>query len=153
MPNLFNLDFLDFLELLDKHKVSYLLVGGYAVILHGYGRSTGDLDLWIHQTPENYYNLKKVYQDFGAPIFSIEDFDSEKFDVWGIGVEPRKIEILTKVSGLQFTETFKNCNWLELDKCKVPYIDFEDLIKNKKASGRLKDLADIEQLNKLNKNI
>lgn len=153
MPNLFNLDFLDFLELLDKYNVSYLLVGGYAVILHGYGRSTGDLDLWIHQTPENYYRLKKAYQDFGAPIFSIEDFDSEKFDVWSIGVEPRKIEILTKVSGLQFIETFKNCNWLKLEKCNVPYIDFDDLIKNKTASGRLKDLADIEQLNKLNKKI
>jgi len=153
MPNLFNLDFLDFLELLDKYKVSYLLVGGYAVILHGYGRSTGDLDLWINQTPENYYKLKKVYQDFGAPIFPIEDFDSEKFDVWSIGVEPRKIEILTRVSGLQFGDAYKNCNWLELEKFKVPFIDFEDLIKNKTASGRLKDLADIEQLKKLKKNI
>lgn len=153
MPNLFNLDFLDFLELLDKYKVSYLLVGGYAVILHGYGRSTGDLDLWINQTPENYYKLEKVYQDFGAPIFPIEDFDSEKFDVWSIGVEPRKIEILTHVSGLQFAETFINCKWLELEKFKVPFIDFEDLIKNKTASGRLKDLADIEQLKKLKKKI
>ena len=69
MPNLFNLDFLDFLELLDKYNVSYILVGGYAVILHGYGRSIGDLDLWINQSPENYYKLKKVYQDFGEPIF------------------------------------------------------------------------------------
>ncbi|NDP28178.1 MAG: hypothetical protein GZ087_12250 [Flavobacterium sp.] len=148
MPNLFNIDFLDFLKLLDKHKVYYLLVGGYAVILHGYARSTGDLDLWIKQTPENYTNLKKVYTDFGAPIFSIEDFESEKFDVWGIGVEPRKIEILTKVSGLNFEESIKNCRWLELEKCRVPYIDFEDLIKNKLATGRYKDLADIEQLKK-----
>lgn len=151
MPNLFNVDFLEFLELLDKHKVNYLLVGGYAVILHGYGRSTGDIDLWIAQTAENYNNLKKVYDDFGAPIFSKEDFDNEKLDVWSIGVEPRKIEILTKVSGLKFEESFTHCNWLQLDKFKVPYIDFDDLIKNKLATGRYKDLADIEQLKKLKK--
>ena len=148
MPNLFNVDFLEFLELLDKNSVNYLLVGGYAVILHGYGRSTGDLDLWINQTPENYSKLQKTYKEFGAPIFSAEDFESEKFDVWSIGVEPRKIEILTKVSGLQFDESLRNCNWLEIEKFKVPYIDFDDLIKNKLATGRYKDLADIEQLKK-----
>ena len=151
MPNLFNVDFWEFLELLSKHQVDYILVGGYAVILHGYGRSTGDMDLWINQTPENYYKLKETYKDFGAPIFSIEDFDSEKFDVWSIGVEPRKIEILTNVSGLHFEESYKNCNWLALEGIKVPYIEFDDLIKNKTASGRLKDLADIEQLNKMKK--
>ncbi|WP_395044710.1 hypothetical protein [Flavobacterium sp.] len=148
MPNLFNIDFLDFLELLDKHNVDYLLVGGYAVILHGFGRSTGDLDLWINKNSENYNKLQQVYNDFGAPIFSIEDFESEKFDVWSIGVEPRKIEILTKVSGLNFGESLTNCKWLELEKFKVPYIDFDDLIKNKKSTGRLKDLLDIEQLSK-----
>lgn len=148
MPNLFNNDFLDFLELLKIHDVNYLLVGGYAVILHGYGRSTGDLDLWIDQTSENYNKLRKVYLDFGAPIFSEEDFNNEKIDVWSIGVEPRKIEILTKVTGLQFNESLKNCNWLELEKIKVPYIDFDDLIKNKLATGRYKDLADVEQLNR-----
>ena len=148
MPNLFNNDFLDFLELLKIHDVNYLLVGGYAVILHGYGRSTGDLDLWIDQTSENYNKLRKVYFDFGAPIFSEEEFNNEKIDVWSIGVEPRKIEILTKVTGLKFNESLKNCNWLELEKIKVPYIDFDDLIKNKLATGRYKDLADVEQLNR-----
>ena len=96
MPNLFNIDFLEFLELLEKFKVDYLLVGDYAVILHGYGRSTGDLDLWVDQTSDNYNKLKQVYSDFGAPIFSIEEFENGKFDVWSIGVEPRKIEVLTK---------------------------------------------------------
>ena len=74
MPtNLFNADFLDFLELLDKHDVDFLLVGGYAVILHGYVRSTGDLDLWINKTSKNYSKLKQAYLDFGTPIFSKED--------------------------------------------------------------------------------
>ena len=102
MQNVFNIDFLEFLELLDNHEVEYLLVGGYAVILHGYARSTGDMDLWVNQTNENYNKLKLVYTNFGAPIFSIEDFESDTFDVWSIGMEPRKIEILTKVSGLEF---------------------------------------------------
>jgi hypothetical protein len=148
MQNVFNIDFLEFLELLDNHEVEYLLVGGYAVILHGYARSTGDMDLWVNQTNENYNKLKLVYTNFGAPIFSFEDFESDKFDVWSIGVEPRKIEILTKVSGLEFKESKKNCVYLNFEKFKIPYIDFEDLMKNKITTGRLKDLADVEQLMK-----
>jgi hypothetical protein len=148
MQNVFNIDFLEFLELLDNHEVEYLLVGGYAVILHGYARSTGDMDLWVNQTNENYNKLKLVYTNFGAPIFSKEDFESDTFDVWSIGLEPRKIEILTKVSGLEFKESKKNCIYLNFEKFKIPYIDFEDLMKNKMATGRLKDLADVEQLMK-----
>jgi hypothetical protein len=151
MPNLFNFDFLEFLELLEKHNVDFLLVGGYAVIIHGYTRSTGDLDLWIDKTQENYKNLKKVYSDFGAPIFAENEFESDEVDVWSIGVEPRKIEILTKVDGLIFSESKNHCEWFKLEKIKVPYIDFDDLIKNKQASGRFKDLADIEQLKRLKK--
>ena len=112
MPNLFNKDFFDFLILLNKYNVDYLLVGGYAVILHGYGRSTGDMDLWVNQNEENYNRLKEVYIQFGAPIFSFEEFFSDQFDVWSMGVEPRKIEILTKVSGLNFTESKSHCNWI-----------------------------------------
>jgi hypothetical protein len=148
MPNLFNKDFLDFLQLLDKYNVDFLLVGGYAVILHGYARSTGDMDLWVNQNEENYSKLKKVYEEFGAPIFSLEEFFSDKFDVWSMGVEPRKIEVLTKVSGLNFIESKSHCDWINEKDFKVPYIDFEDLMKNKLASGRLKDLLDYQQLKK-----
>lgn len=148
MPNLFNKDFLDFLQLLDKYNVDFLLVGGYAVILHGYARSTGDMNLWVNQNEENYSKLKKVYEEFGAPIFSLEEFFSDKFDVWSMGVEPRKIEVLTKVSGLNFIESKSHCDWINEKDFKVPYIDFEDLMKNKLASGRLKDLLDYQQLNK-----
>ena len=149
--NIFNLDFLEFLELLEKHKVDFLLVGGYAVVLHGYIRSTGDMDLWIERTNENYQKLKKVYLDFSAPIFPEEQFSNPIFNVWGIGVEPSKIEILTQVDGLLFDESYKKRKYFKVDKLQIPYIDFEDLIKNKQASGRFKDLADIEQLNKLKK--
>lgn len=149
--NIFNIDFLEFLELLEKHKVDFLLVGGYAVVLHGYIRSTGDMDLWIERTDDNYQKIKKVYLDFSAPIFPEEEFSNHKFNVWGIGIEPSKIEIVTQVDGLSFDESFKNRKYFKVDKLQIPYIDFEDLIKNKTASGRYKDLADIEQLKKLKK--
>lgn len=148
MPNLFNTDFSEFLKLLEGHIVDFLLVGGYAVILHIYIRSTGDLALWINKTSNNYTNLKKACQDFGAPMFSEIDFENDKFDVWSIGVAPRKIEILTHVDGLVFNQSKIHCKWFELEKFKVPYINSDDLIKNKLATGRYKDLADIEQLKK-----
>ncbi len=147
--NIFNADFLEFLMLLEKHKVDFLLVGGYAVVLHGYVRSTGDMDLWIERTDYNYQKLKKVYLDFRAPIFPQEQFSNDSFNVWGIGIEPTKIEILTQVDGLIFKESFKKRKFFKVDKLQICYIDFEDLIKNKQASGRFKDLADIEQLKKL----
>ena len=149
--NIFNLDFLEFLELLQKHEVDFLLVGGYAVILHGYVRSTGDMDLWINRTPENYDKLKKVYSDFGAPIFPFDQFLNDQFEVWGIGVEPSKIEILTHVDGLVFEESFEKKYCFNVDKLQIPSINLEDLIKNKLASGRYKDLADIDQLEKIKK--
>jgi hypothetical protein len=148
MPNLFNIDFIEFLQLLDKHQVNYLLVGGYAVILHGYVRTTGDMDLWLEKSEDNYEKLTKVYFDFGVPIFEFNEFLNDKFDVWSIGVEPTKIEILTQVDGLNFNESYANKNYLDFDQFKIPYINFNDLIKNKLASGRYKDLADVEQLNK-----
>lgn len=151
--NIFNIDFYEFLELLEKYKVDFLLVGGYAVVLHGFVRSTGDIDLWIERTEVNYEKLKKVYQDFTAPIFPKEQFFDENITVWGIGVEPTKIEIITEVDGLQFQESFAKCVYFKVEKLNVPYIDFEDLIKNKLASGRYKDLADVEQLQKNKKNI
>lgn len=151
MPDIFNPDFIDFLKFLNKNEVEYLLVGGYAVILHGYIRSTGDMDLWVKKSKDNYLKIKKTYNDFGAPMFSESHFLETELDVWSIGKEPSKIEILTNVDGLEFNESFKNCNWFDLEKIKIPYIYFDDLIKNKLASGRYKDLADIEQLSKIKK--
>ena len=149
--NIFNIDFLDFLKLLEKQKIDFLLVGGYAVVLHGYIRSTGDMDLWIERNSQNYQKLKKVYAEFGAPIFPEEQFADENFNVWGIGREPSKIEILTQVDGLKFRDSFKKRIYFNVDKLQIPYIDFDDLIMNKLATGRYKDLADIEQLKKKNK--
>lgn len=149
MLNLFNVDFIEFLELLNKHEVDYLLVGGYAVVLHGYNRSTGDMDIWVNKSEGNYTKLQKVYSDFAAPIFTKDDFLSKDFNVWSMGKEPVKIEVITEIIGLVFKNSIQNCKWYELNDFKIPFVDLEDLIKTKKASGRPKDIADVEQLNKV----
>jgi hypothetical protein len=97
MADLFNQDFQDFIEALNRAEVEYILVGGYAVILHGYIRSTADMDVWVNKTAANHIKLKKAFVLFGAPVFSQEEFLGDRFDVWGIGIEPIRIEALNKV--------------------------------------------------------
>ena len=151
MANLFNDDFADFLEACSVNKVEFLLVGGYAVILHGYIRSTADMDIWVNKTSENYLKLAKAFKDFGAPIFSENDFLGNAYDVWGIGVEPNKIEIMSEVKGIEFSECLEVCKRMPLKNFEVPYIHLKHLLQAKEAAGRFKDKADIEQLKKKNK--
>src|SRR5205085_4767004 len=99
MANLFNDDFIDFLRAFNHQKVEHLLVGGYAVILHGYTRSTADMDIWVKRTSENYLRIKKAFKEFGAPVFSENDFLGDAKDVWALGREPSKIEIMSQVKG------------------------------------------------------
>ncbi len=150
---LFNQDFSDFLEALSKNKVAYLLVGGYAVILHGYIRSTDDMDVWVKKTAENYKNLQRAFNHFGAPIFSEQEFLEDTYDVWGLGIEPNKIEIMSDVKGLDFEESLAICKKVAIKDFEVPYIHLKHLIQAKQAAGRYKDKADIEQLLKKNDTI
>ena len=111
MSNIFNNDFRDFLSALNEAKVEYLLIGGYSVILHGYPRTTGDMDLWVNKTQKNYQKLCKSFLIFGMPVF---DMTLKKFmnnaqnDVFSFGRPPSQIDILTKVKGLNFKEAFAN---------------------------------------------
>ncbi len=148
MANLFNQDFLEFIDALNTSTVDYMLVGGYAVILHGYIRSTADMDVWVHKTSSNYLKLSKAFQQFGAPIFSEAEFLGNEYDVWGIGVEPNKIEVLNNIKGIQFTEAFPLCKTFFQNEIPVKFIHLIHLLKAKEAAGRFKDLADIEQLTK-----
>lgn len=150
MANLFNQDFQDFIEALNQAEVEYILVGGYAVILHGYIRSTADMDVWVNKTAFNYQKLIKAFQLFGAPVFSEKEFLGNQFDVWGIGIEPNKIEILNKITGVEFSEAFPQCKTFTQNHVHVRYIHLKHLIQAKKAAGRFKDKDDIEQLNKRN---
>lgn len=151
MANLFNQDFQDFIQSLNDNHVAYILVGGYAVILHGYIRSTADMDVWIEKTKDNYQRLKKALIQFGAPVFSEEEFVGNEFDVWGFGREPNRIEIMNEVKGLNFTETYAESKIYSQENIEIRYIHFNHLLQAKEAAGRYKDKNDIEQLQKKKK--
>ena len=150
MADLFNEHFRDFINALNNHKVEYVLVGGMAVILHGYIRGTGDMDVWVNKTKENYFRLKTAFNEFGMSVFDMteEKFLGDEFDVWSFGVSPVKIEVMTAVKGLQFDETFKMAQYYSENNLQIRFIHINHLIQAKKASGRHRDLDDIEQLTK-----
>lgn len=145
-----NPDFTDFIEALNKAEVEYLLVGGYAVIYYGYNRTTGDLDIWVNPTIENYQRLTIAFDRFGMGMFGMEEkvfVESQQYNVFTFGRPPVCIEILTAVSGLEFKEAHKNARTVEYDEgLYVPLIDLPDLVRNKRSSNRPKDLDDIEKL-------
>jgi Nucleotidyltransferase of unknown function (DUF6036) len=150
MANLFNDHFREFIKALNDNKVEYILVGGMAVILHGYIRGTGDMDIWVHKTKDNYHRLIGAYTQFGMPVFDMTEdaFLGDDFDVWSIGVQPVKIEIMTAVKGLSFEEAFPLSQVYLENGLEIRYLHLNHLIQAKRAAGRFRDLDDIEQLTK-----
>jgi len=150
MGNIFNVDFLDFIQTLNDAEVEYMLVGGYATIIHGYNRTTGDLDIWVHQTGENYNRLKKAFKQFQMPVFDMTKtrfLHDKSVDVFSFGRPPVSIDIITNLKGLEFKQVWINVEEKEIDeKVKVKVIHVNDLIAAKKASNRPKDQDDIEHL-------
>lgn len=143
LPN----DFKDFLRLLNSNQVEYLLIGGYAVGYHGYPRATNDLDVWVAIHDKNAERLVDVMQSFGfsVPELSKALFLQEK-QIVRMGVPPMRIEILTSISGVAFDECYADRILDEVDGISINLIDLEHLKQNKKASGRYKDLNDLENL-------
>ena len=146
MNNIFNQDFKELISLLNEQYVEYILVGGYAVILHGYVRTTGDLDLWLNRTPENYKRFIAAGNIFGLPT---SEMTEQKFlydkgiDVFSFGRPPNGLDIMLDVKGLIFKECFDLSSMYETDDIKIRLINYNHLIVAKKASGRPKDLVDI----------
>lgn len=140
-------DFKEFLKLLNKYKVEYLLVGGYAVGYHGYPRATADMDIWIAVNQTNARTMVKVLNEFGfdAPELT-SDLFMEENKVIRMGVPPVRLEIITSISGVDFETCYQHKNYGKIDGVEVNIINLEDLKKNKKASGRYKDLNDLENL-------
>jgi hypothetical protein len=150
MANIFNEDFRDFLAALNEQEVRYLLVGGFSVILYGYSRTTGDMDIWVERTSENYQKLKKAFNQFGMPVFDMTEqnfLSHPSWDVFTFGVPPVAIDVMVKVKGLNFQECFDKSVIFEDDDLKIRTIHKNDLIQAKKSSGRAKDLNDLENLN------
>jgi predicted nucleotidyltransferase len=149
MGNIFNSDFRDFISSLNKHRVKYILVGGYSVILHGYSRTTGDMDLWVERTEENYIKIKNAFQDFGMPVFDMtkENFMSHPvWDVFTFGVPPVAIDIMIKLDGFSFQEVYERAITFHDDNLEIRVIHKNDLIAAKQKAGRSKDLNDLENL-------
>jgi hypothetical protein len=146
MANIFNDDFQDFINCLEKSKVKYILVGGYSVVLHGYPRTTGDLDIWVEKSASNYNLLTIAFYDFGMPIMDQEIFLSNEVDVFTYGRPPQAIDLMTECKGLLFENAYENSNIITVDSIKVRLIHYNDLITAKKSAGRHKDLNDLEHL-------
>lgn len=148
--DIFNDDFKEFIEALNGAEVEYVLVGGYSVILHGYSRTTGDLDIWVNPTPENYRKLARAFSQFGMPVFDMTEarfLNTDENDVFSFGRPPVGIDLMTKVKGLDFESVFEKSDWFEIDEnLKVRAIRLADLLTAKQAANRPKDLDDIENL-------
>jgi len=140
-------DFKEFLKLLNVRKIKYLLIGGYAVGYHGYPRATADMDIWIATEPRNATKLVAALKEFG---FNIPDLSAELFlqenQIVRMGVPPLRLEITTSISGVAFAECYRSRVVDELDGVQVNLISLKHLKINKKASGRYKDLNDLENL-------
>jgi predicted nucleotidyltransferase len=140
-------DFREFVELLIKNKAEYLIVGGYAVGIHGHPRYTGDLDIWLNPTETNASLILKTVNEFGFSSFNlkVEDF-TKPGNVIQLGYPPLRIDLLTEIDGVSFEESFQNRKEVDIDGMIVNFIGYKELLKNKQQSGRPRDIDDIENL-------
>jgi hypothetical protein len=140
-------DFKEFLRLLNSHQVEYLLIGGYAVGYHGYPRSTGDMDLWVAVHQANANRIVAALQEFG---FDLPDLSADLFlkehQVVRMGMPPLRIELLTSISGVDFPDCYSQRITDEIDGVEAQIISLLHLKQNKQASGRHRDLDDLEHL-------
>lgn len=143
LPN----DFKEFLQLLNSHAVEYLLIGGYAVGYYGYPRATGDMDIWIAVHLRNAEKIVRVLQEFGFPPSSLStEMFLQQNRVFRMGMPPLRIELLTTISGVAFDECYSERTIDTVDGVEVALISLDRLLENKRASGRYKDLNDMENL-------
>lgn len=140
-------DFNEFIELLLANDVAFMVVGGYAVAAHGHPRYTGDLDIWVLVDRHNAEKLIEVLREFG---FGALDLGAEDFlvdeQVVQLGREPVRIDLLTGLDGVAFSDCIDRAVVVDIDGMHVPFISREDLVRNKRSSGRSQDLADIDAL-------
>jgi len=140
-------DFNDFLKLCLRNEVRFLVIGGYAVIHHSRPRYTGDLDIWIEASDENAQRVVNVLQEFGFPANAVSiEMITEGKKIIRMGFEPMRLELFTSIPGVEFGSWYEHRELVAIGRMRVPFIGLEDLKINKLASGRPKDLQDIEEL-------
>jgi hypothetical protein len=142
-----NQDFKEFIQLLNDNQVKYLIVGGYAVAVHGHPRYTKDLDIWVEMTSENADKLMTALDQFGFGSLGLSSKDFQSPDqIIQLGYPPNRIDLITTPDGIDFEACYHSKLEIVVDEITIKFIDLENLKKNKKASGRLQDLADLENL-------
>ena len=140
-------DFKEFLKSLNENNVKYLVIGGYAVAFHGHPRYTKDIDIWLSADKKNIENLLQALEDFGfaSLALKVDDFlDPEQ--IIQLGYPPNRIDLLTALDGVDFITCYKNKIKVNIEGIFINFIDLENLKRNKKATGRYQDLADLENL-------
>jgi hypothetical protein len=146
-------DFADLLIELREADAEFILVGGWAVILHGHVRATDDMDIFVRASNANSKRVFAALVTFGAPLAAhgvTADHFTNQGNAYRFGVAPFKVEVLTKISGVSFDEALQGSKTFELDGHQIPYIGKLALIRNKKSAARHKDLADVEELERSN---
>lgn len=142
-----NQDFVDLLRAFAAADVRFLIVGAYALALHGRPRATGDLDVWVEASADNGARIVRALAEFGAPLDDVSEADfAREGIVYQIGLPPGRIDILTQLTGLAFADAWTSRVRGPFGEVDVDYIGLDAFIRNKKATGRAKDLGDIEGL-------
>jgi predicted nucleotidyltransferase len=140
-------DYREFIQSLNAHKVRYLVIGGYALAFHGHPRYTKDIDIWVEVSASNAAVIIKALREFGFASLDLQEKDFlEPDQIIQLGYPPNRIDLVTSASGVDFSACYNARRELDLDGISVAFIDLENLRKNKKASGRKQDLADLESL-------
>ena len=147
---LLNSDFRDILSAFCEEKVEFMLVGAYAVAAHGLPRATGDIDLWVKCSEKNAERVWAAIMNFGAPLANISKQDfTTRGNVVQIGVTPRRIDILTQITGVEYEEAEPQSITIEIEGIAIPVIGLAHLVQNKSAVGRPQDKADVARLQEL----
>ena len=142
-----NQDFKEFFISLNANQVQYLVIGGYAVAFHGHPRYTKDIDVWIARDPENAQRMIAALDDFGFGSLGLEASDFlEPDQIIQLGYPPNRIDILLSIAGVDFASCFASRVIETIDDTPISFIDRESLLRNKRATGRYQDLADVENL-------
>jgi hypothetical protein len=149
MGNILNEDFRDFILALNAQQVKYMLVRWLFGYLHGYSRTTGDMDIWVERTADNYSRILLAFHQFGMPVFDMteENFlNHPTWDVFTFGTPPVAIDLMVNVKGLDFDTCFRNSVFFEEGDLKIRTIQKGDLIRAKKSTSRPKDLDDLDNI-------
>lgn len=140
-------EFRDALSEFSAANVEFLVVGAYAMAAHGLPRATGDIDIWVRRSPKNAQRVWNALASFGAPLGDVSPSDFLKPDlIFQVGIAPQRIDVLTDIDGVQFDDAWPNHQVIQFSGIDVPVISRPDLIKNKRASARPKDLGDLAWL-------